>query len=602
MIRNLLVPFLLVFTFCVEAQEASKIKSVNFIQDGEVSKLIIDFDGEFIADRKHLKKEKQILLDIKNVVADKKFLRGIDTSEFSGSAVYISPYRKPGAKNEVRFAIQLRDNIRSFIEKRKNRMILHIENRFGVFTRAKLNKVEDGQVAREEDADAQKQKILIPKSNSVEDILENLTQSGVKRYVGRKISLNVNGVSFPDVLRMIGETSGFNIIIEDDVNKLKPLSINLTNLPWDQVLDTIMELGKLVAIKYGNILTITTAEKALAERQKELDEKSKNKTLEPLVTKIFPLSYASDTDIKKILEDYITKDRGSIQFDKRTQNMIVRDTVDVIEKIKKIVETLDTQTPQILIESKIVEAFENYELRAGLTAPGLSFTYDPLTTTSGLEANEGAFTFNSATNLDATQIVNATVTVGRLTELAFALELMETESKGRIISSPRVITQNGESATISDQTERTFVTTTTSELGAPQPQTTKIPVTISLQVTPKVTNEGSIALNVNITKSGYGTTSVPGELPPTNARSIQTNVLVDNGSTVSIGGIYQTDEQTIESGIPFLKDLPIIGWLFKNGYNPQQTKSELLIFLTPRVINQEEAGLTNRELGEDLGV
>ena len=602
MIRNLLVPFLLVFTFCVEAQEASKIKSVNFIQDGEVSKLIIDFDGDFIADRKHLKKEKQILLDIKNVTADKKLLRGIDTSEFSGSAVYISPYRKPGAKNEVRFAIQLRDNIRSFIEKRKNRMILHIENRFGVFTRAKLNKVADGQVAREEDSDTQKQKILIPKSNSVEDILENLTQSGVKRYVGRKISLNVNGVSFPDILRMIGETSGFNIIIEDDVNKLKPLSINLTNLPWDQVLDTIMELGKLVAIKYGNILTITTAEKALAERQKELDEKSKNKTLEPLVTKIFPLSYASDTDIKKILEDYITKDRGSIQFDKRTQNMIVRDTVDVIEKIKKIVETLDTQTPQILIESKIVEAFENYELRAGLSGNGITFAYDAFSPSGDLESNSGTFTFNSATSTNSPVFSEASITVGRLANLAFSLELMESESKGKIISSPRVITQNGEQAQITDTTNRTFIVTTTTELGAAAATPQQIPATISLMVTPNVTNEGSIALKVDINKSGYGTTTSAGELPPTNSRQIQTNVLVENGATVSIGGIYQTDEQTIESGIPFLKDLPIIGWLFKNGYNPRETKSELLIFLTPRVINQEEAGLTNRELGEDLGV
>ena len=140
---------------------------------------------------------------------------------------------------------------------------------------------------------------------------------------GRKISLNVNNVSYQEVLKMIGDTSGFNIIIEDQVSKLPPLTISLTNLPWDQVLDTIMDLGDLIAFKHGNILTVTTAEEARIAKQKELDEQSKNKVLEPLVTKIFPISYAELEDIKKILESYSTKDRGAITEDKRTQNLII---------------------------------------------------------------------------------------------------------------------------------------------------------------------------------------------------------------------------------------------------------------------------------------
>ena len=159
------------FLFCslgINAQEVSKIKSVNFIQDGEVSKLIIDIDGEFVANRKHLKEDKQILLDLKGVAAEKRFLRGIDTSEFSGSSVFISPYRKPGKNDEVRFAVQLRDNVRSFIEKRKNRIILHIENRFGVFTRAKLRKVDQGQLVDDDPTVGKKQEL-------VEDLNEIVT-------------------------------------------------------------------------------------------------------------------------------------------------------------------------------------------------------------------------------------------------------------------------------------------------------------------------------------------------------------------------------------------------------------------------------------------
>jgi type IV pilus assembly protein PilQ len=579
------------------AQETSRVESVNFIQEGEVSKLIIDFSSRVISERNHIKSDKQIILDLKNVTADKKFMRGIDTSEFSGSAVFVSPYKKPGSKNDLRFAIQLRDNVRSFVETKGNRITLHIENRFGVFTRAKLKKVEENTFSS--DSVAKGTKILVPKSNSLNDILENLTQSGVKRYVGRKISLNVNNIKYQEILKMIGDTSGFNIIIEDDVNNLKPLTISLTNLPWDQVLDTVMDLGNLVAVKFGNILSIKTADKARLEKQEELDAKSKNKILEPLVTKVFPISYASLLDIIKILKNYSTVERGSIESDKRTQNLIVKDTVEVIERMKKIIETLDTQTPQILIEAKIVEAEEKYEFRAGLSN-GIQFSYDPLSDVDS--GGSGSFEFSSATNLSGPSILNASLNVARLTNLAFSLELMESESKGKIISSPKVITENNKVATISNTTTRRFVINARDADGNIVPTSTTIPATISLNVTPKVTNEGSIALAVAITKQGFGGQEVAGELPSTTDRSVNTNVLVENGSTVVIGGIYQTEDFKVESGVPFLKDLPLVGWLFKNAYNPSKSRNELIIFLTPRIINQEEAGLVNRELGDDLGL
>ncbi|MFT6630758.1 MAG: type IV pilus assembly protein PilQ [Bacteriovoracaceae bacterium] len=579
------------------AQETSKVESVNFIQEGEVSKLIIDFSSRVISERNHIKSDKQIILDLKNVTADKKFMRGIDTSEFSGSAVFVSPYKKPGSKNDLRFAIQLRDNVRSFVETKGNRITLHIENRFGVFTRAKLKKVEENTFSS--DSVAKGKKILVPKSNSLNDILENLTQSGVKRYVGRKISLNVNNIQYQEILKMIGDTSGFNIIIEDDVNNLKPLTISLTNLPWDQVLDTVMDLGNLVAVKFGNILSIKTADKARLEKQEELDAQSKNKILEPLVTKVFPISYASLIDIIKILKNYSTAERGSIESDKRTQNLIVKDTVEVIERMKKIIETLDTQTPQILIEAKIVEAEEKYEFRAGLSN-GIQFDYDPLSDVDS--GGAGSFQFNSATNLNGPSILNASLSVARLTNLAFSLELMESESKGKIISSPKVITENNKVATISNTTTRRFVINARDADRNIVPTSTTIPATISLNVTPKVTNEGSIALAVAITKQGFGGQEVAGELPSTTDRSVNTNVLVENGSTVVIGGIYQTEDFRVESGVPFLKDLPLVGWLFKNAYNPSKSRNELIIFLTPRIINQEEAGLVNRELGDDLGL
>ncbi len=604
MYKRILLPLLLCMTTLAWAEEKNTpatISSVNFLQEGEVSKLIIDTDKYTVAERLHVKTDKQIILDLKNATADKKFMRGIDTSEFSGSTVYISPYKKPGSENDLRFAIQLRDNVRSYIENKKNRIILHIENRFGVFTQTKINKAQSAQTSSEV-KDVGSTKVHVPKTNSMDDILENLTQSGVKRYVGRKISLDVNNITYQEVLTMIGDTSGFNIIIEDEVTKLPKLTISLTNLPWDQVLDTIMDLGNLVALKHGNILTITTAEKARDERQKELDMQNKNKVLEPLVTKIFPISYTELENIAKILGNYSTKDRGTITLDERTQNLIVKDTVEAIERMKKIIETLDTQTPQILIEAKIVEVQENYEFRAGLSAPGFSFSYDPVSAAGDLAVNTGSFSFNSATSSTAPSFLNATINVERLVNLAFQLDLMESESKGKIVSSPKVITENNKLATINNSTSRNFRVQQTGADGATQSQIQPIQAEIALDVTPKVTNEGSIAMKVDISKSGFTAQSADNELPSTTNREVKTNVLVENGSTVVIGGIYQTEDLEVQSGIPFLKDLPLVGWLFRTAYNPSKTRNELIIFLTPRVINQEEAGLINRSLGDDLGI
>ena len=285
------------------ADKPAEIKSVNFIQDGEVSKLIIDFDKNVFAERTHIKDDKQIILDLKNVKSDKKFLRGIDTSEFSGSSVFVSPYLKPGSTNDIRFAIQLRDNVRSFIQNKNNRIILNIENRFGVFSKRKLDKADTqlNPVLSESD-----KKLNIPKSNSIQDILENLTMSGVKKYIGKRISINVINVSYAELLRMIADTSGFNIIIDDQVNGLPPLTLSLTNIPWDQALDTILSLGNLVGAKHSNILTIMTAQKAREEKKKELELKNVNKIQEPMVTKIFPLSFATPADILAIIQDYLT--------------------------------------------------------------------------------------------------------------------------------------------------------------------------------------------------------------------------------------------------------------------------------------------------------
>jgi len=583
-----------------------EIKNVNFFQEGDVSKFIIEVDKEVMADRFHVKDDKQIILDLKNVKVDKKLLRGIDTSEFDGATVYISGYPKPGATNDVRFAIQLRDNVRSILEVQGRKVILSIENRFGVFSKKRVDESAKT-IVRQESATGIIEdgiKINIPKSSSIEDILENLTMSGPKKYVGKKISINVKDIPLPDLLRMISETSGFNIIIDAEVAKVPPLTLSLTNIPWDQALDTILALAKLVATKNSNILSIKTIEKATAEREAEAKADALKLGLEPLVTKIFPISYANIADMQKILKDYLTASRGTMSEDSRTNSLIIKDTVDSIERIKKIVELLDTQTPQILIESKIVEATETYSKRIGLSN-GISFGYDPVR--AGNIANVGpGFNISTASlgggaGASGSNAVSLSIqTFKRLTNLNMALELLESESKVRIVTAPKIITQNKKAATISS-TETTSFAVQTVQVGVP-PVTTfqPIPIVLNLAVTPQVTNEGSINMEVNLSKGSFGGRPSEQAPPDTVQRQIQTNVLVDNGSTVVLGGLYTTTNSESHSGVPFLKDLPLVGWLFRTPYNPQTSRNELLIFLTPRIINQEEAGLIDRNKNSNI--
>jgi type IV pilus assembly protein PilQ len=576
----------LILSFGLSAQE---IKNVNFVQEGEVSKLIIETDKDVFAERFHVSEDKQIILDLKNVKVSPKLLRGIDTSEFPGSAVFISGYKKPGSTNDIRFAIQLRDNVRSTLETRGNSIVLNIENRFGVFSKNKVRGTESSPIAGSagtEDSIG----LNIPKSNSVEDILSNLTMSGPKKYIGKRISINVKEIPVPDLLNMIADTSGFNIIIDQEISRLPSLSLTLTNVPWDQALDTIMSLSKLVAEKNTNILVMKTLGQASREREEELKTIALKEGLEPLVTRVFLINYAALTDMTKIVKDYLTPTRATMQSDDRTNSLIVKDTVDSIERIKKIIETLDTQTPQILIEAKIVEATENYSKSIGL-ANGVSFGYDPI---SPIGASTGpGFSFSSTGG----PAIGATIGVyKRLLGLDFKLQLLESEEKGRVISTPRVVTQNKKSATITSTEQTSFRVQQAGVAGTP-PVTTfsNVSATVNLTVTPQVTNDGAISMLINLSKGSFGTRPSADAPPNINTRNITTNVLVDNGSTIVIGGLYSTNSLETVSGIPYLKDLPLIGWLFRSPNNLATGKNELIIFMTPRIINEEQAGMSDRQ-------
>ena len=606
--RSLFNKLLLIFVFLFgQFVQAASLEQINYKLKDEVALLELSFNENDVEAKKfHVTEDKQIIIDLKNVSAVDRVIRAFDTSEFSGSIVFVSAYRKTSNPSDLRVAIQLRDNVRSILKREPNKLILEVESRFGVFSQ---RTIENNKTFQDKIITKNKEvgKLSIPKSGSVSDILENLTLSGRKKYIGKKITFNIKNLPISDILSMIADASGFNIIITDDIQQLPPLSLNLTNIPWDQALDTILGLNKLVAKKNGVILMVTTFEKASLEQEQEYKAKKLKEKEVPLLTKIFPISYATTKDLIKILEGYVTA-RGKLNEDVRTNSLIVKDTADTIERIRSIIGVLDTQTPQVLIESKIVEVNESYKKEIGLQN-GLNFGYDPVGSvgdaapsivgTDPIAGSNGGpgFTFSSApsTGDAARSIFGLTVSrFNRLLNLNFSLQLLETESKGKIVASPKVITQNKKKAIISTKETTSFSKSVSTDANTNEFTFEEAEASLVLEVTPQVTNEGSISLELDLMKQQFGTRPAAGAPPDKQERRVKTNVLVDNGSTIVIGGVYNYEKRESHSGIPFLKEIPLIGWLFRTPYAPETVKQELLIFLTPRIVNQEEAGIIDQ--------
>lgn len=562
------------------------LQSIDFKQKGEISFLELNFDSNTVSGKKHhLTKDKQIILDVRNIYASDKVLRDLDTSKFLGSVVYVSSYQNPANKNDLRVALQLRDNARSKLIKEGKKLILMVENRFGAFNKKSPQK-EIGP-----------KNYHIPQSDSLEDILQNLTLSGKKKYIGKKISLNIREVPVTKVIRMIAEVSGFNIILANELSSLPPMSLNLTNTPWDQVLDIVLDLNKLAAKRNGVILMIDSLSKVQEEAKKEAETKKLAKETIPLVTKIFPISHAKLEDLQTVLRGYLTEGRGSISTDKRTNAMIIKDTEEVLDKVKKIIETLDTEIPQVLIEAKIVEITEDYKKRFGLR-DGVSFGLDPLgdvpsdsigTTTS--EDTLPGFTLSSSPTGTRPPLSFITPQLGSLLNLDFSLQLLESEEKAKVISNPKVVTQNNNQASFTTSDSNPYVER--SEEGTKTNYSYKEQTaTISLNVTPQITNDGSIILDISVQRDDFGAQTREGGGPLKKlSNSLKTKVLIDNGSTIILGGIYNQRHSMTTSGIPYLKDIPILGWLFRSLYAPADNRRELIMFITPRIINKADIGI-----------
>jgi len=402
---------------------------------------------------------------------------------------------------------------------------------------------------------------------------------GEKVYTGEPISIDMTNSDLKDVLRLFSELTGLNMAIDPQV--AGTVTVRFENVPWDQALDLILKQNSLTYTLQGNVMRIGTIDRLTKEQEATNKLEEQEKLNVPLSTVIKYLSYAKAADVQAILQA-MASPRGKIIVDQRTNQLIISEIPAYLQTMLNLIETIDIPTPQVVIEARIVETTKNFAQQLGI-AWGFTGALDPaLGTGTGLvfpnrvNVTGGPFDFSTGNPVLDMSFGNVMGTF----DLDVLLTAAESEGLVKIVSAPKVTTQDNQSASIESgvqipvQTRVNFTTTVT-----------YVNATLQLQVTPQVTAEGTVIMEISVQKvePALGLSVVGAANSPLLTRRAQTKLMVRDGETTVIGGIYQATDNSAQSRVPFLHSIPVIGNLFKNR-DVNSRHDELLIFITPRIV------------------
>ena len=450
-----------------------------------------------------------------------------------------------------------------------------------------------------------------------------LTQGTRQGYKGEKLSLNFQNVEVRAVLQVIADFTGLNIITSDTVTG--SLTLRLKDIPWDQALDIIMQTKGLDMRKNGNVVLIAPREELAVKERQQLESRQQISDLEPLQTEMFQLNYQKAEAVQKLISDkeqkFLSK-RGSAVVDPRTNILFVQDTASRLEEVRRVIRQIDVTVRQVLIESRIVIASDKFSRQLGVrlgvqtgftlqrryaggfggtlsttpvvTCSGTTCTRETRTQTpyelaSGI-ANAGysdspQLNVNLPVPNPAGQLALTLINLGSGNLINLELSALEADTLGKVISSPRVVTADNQKAHIEQGTEIPYVTP--GSANAPATVQFKKAV-LALDVTPQITPDNRIIMSVEIRKDAVGQ-FVPvqggGSVPSIDTKNVTTQIAVNNGDTAVIGGIYEETINNNVTKVPLLGDIPILGYVFKQT-GKELDKTELLIFLTPRIIKE----------------
>lgn len=428
------------------------------------------------------------------------------------------------------------------------------------------------------------------------------------QYTGERISLSFQKVDVRALLQIIADVAGVNMVVSDSVRG--EIAMRLQNVPWDQALDLILRTKGLGMRQDGNVMLVAPIEELTLRDKAEAERANQQIQLAPLRTEIIQVNYAKATDIAALLksgENSIMTERGRVTVDERTNTLLVLESREKIAEIRELIAKLDIPVRQVLIESRIVVANDDFSrdlgTRFGVTAIGRNGGSGLVTTSGSAEATDAAVQgflnngrqfpapvgalddrFNvslPATAANAGRI--ALAVLGRDYLVDLELSALQAEGRGEVISNPRVITANAKQALVEQGREIPFQQSTSS--GATSIQFKK--AVLSLTVTPQITPDDRIIMDIAVTNDSQGqdVNTGTGRAPAIDTRRLTTQVLVDNGATVVLGGVYEQDQRTNTSKVPLLGDIPLLGFLFRNN-TASSMKRELLIFVTPKVLKE----------------
>lgn len=426
-----------------------------------------------------------------------------------------------------------------------------------------------------------------------------------KKYVGQRISLDFKDADLANVFRILAEVSNLNIITTDDVKGR--VSVRLINVPWDQALDIVLKSKALGATHEGNILRIAPLSSLRAEDKARLDSKKEVEKLKASlegVIETIPVNYSKASDLKGKVTDLLSEG-GKVQVDDRTNVIIIRDLRKNVEDVKALVAKLDSATPQVLIEARIVEVDTSFTRELGVQWGG-SYKSEGSTKfgATGIQDTSGAFipgqTLTNSKDFTASTVppnyaVNLPAAVGLgsgggiafgilsdSVRLDLSLSALEASGKGKVVSSPRVVTIDNKEAMIEQGTQIPYSTVSASGTNVQF-----VDATLSLKVTPHITPEGSVIMKLEAKNDSPGETGASGQ-PAINKKKATTEVLVRDGETAVIGGILQVTRKEDQQAVPWLSKIPILGFFFKHD-TTQSSNRELLIFVTPKILKTEPA-------------
>ncbi|VVN52160.1 Type IV pilus biogenesis and competence protein PilQ [Pseudomonas fluorescens] len=413
-------------------------------------------------------------------------------------------------------------------------------------------------------------------------------------YIGEKLSLNFQDIDVRSVLQLIADFTNLNLVASDTVQG--GITLRLQNVPWDQALDLVLKTKGLDKRKIGNVLLVAPADEIAARERQELESQKQIAELAPLRRELLQVNYAKAADIAKLFQSVTSAEakideRGSITVDERTNNIIAYQTQDRLDELRRIVAQLDIPVRQVMIEARIVEANVDYDKSLGVRWGG-SIQNKGNWNTSGV-SNGTSTTIGTPGSTSTNSPFVDMGTVGNTSGIGIAfitdnvlldLELtaMEKTGNGEIVSQPKVVTSDKETAKILKGTEIPYQEASSS--GATSVSFKE--ASLSLEVTPQITPDNRIIMEVKVTKDEPDYLNKVQDVPPIKKNEVNAKVLVNDGETIVIGGVFSNTQSKVVDKVPFLGDVPYLGRLFRRDVVSEK-KSELLVFLTPRIMNNQ---------------